>query len=132
MEVPEIALETYRLWSTRALDEAALHRIQADLLAIDDLSKLYTTVTALAATALFFEQRGDLAAKDRLLELIKSEAPRLHFAEAFDTEAIAEAVALRLEKLAGPKTIAPRPPRPPSVKALVPNPALRPPPSKKQ
>lgn len=125
MEIPAIALDAYRMWKEGGLDLDLLSR---RLFELDDPEEAYRAVTALAATALFVEQRGGAAAKEQLLALIQTQAPRLQAVEAIDSTALAEEVTAHLEQLAGPRPPAAK--RAPSVKPIVPNPGLRPPPKK--
>src|SRR5262245_8827344 len=77
-EVHPVALEAYRLWNEggRALDDRAIDRLKSMLLAIEDMTELFRAVATLTASALFIEQQGDAAAKDKILLLVKTQGPR--------------------------------------------------------
>jgi len=139
-EVHPLALQAYQLWSEggRALGDDALKQLEAALNAIRDMTELFRAVTTLAASALFIEQQGDAASKDKILAVLKTQAPRFETVRdemSVDVQDAAEKLAQQLEKLAGarsapktaPKLDAPAPKGTVSLKNLIPNPALRPP-----
>src|SRR5262245_13593921 len=104
-EVHPVGLEADRMWHEggRALGDEAQKRLQAQLLAIQDMTELFRAVTTLAASALFIEQQGDAASKDKILAVIKTQAPRFETVRdemSLDVQDAAEKLTAHLSKLA--------------------------------